>query len=78
MHAAWSAIRAPMGLHFREVYDRITLRRGKRIAIMPVAHRICAPIHILMRTHKVYCSSIEEEQRKLRFLTFGSLETERP
>jgi len=60
VQAAWSAVRTPMGSHFREVYDRIAARRGERIVSVAFAHRMRKLIYILIKKHKVYRSCNEE------------------
>ena len=76
MQAAWSAIRTPMGLHFREVYDRIAVRRGKRIAIVAVARKILELMYTLMKKHELYCYvTAEQRQRKLKLYKLDALQT---
>lgn len=77
VQAAWAAVRSPMGAHFRLVYDRISERRGKRIAIVAVARHMLELMYTLMTKHELYrfCSE-EERSRKLKFYKLGSLGTE--
>ena len=76
VQAAWSAVRTPMGSHFREVYDRIAARRGKRIAIVAVARRILELMYTLMRKHELYryCTQ-EQRQRKLKLYKLAPLQS---
>ncbi|OQB98542.1 MAG: Transposase IS116/IS110/IS902 family protein [Spirochaetes bacterium ADurb.Bin110] len=76
VQAAWSAVRTPMGSHFREVYDRIAARRGKRIAIVAVARKILELMYTLMKKHELYCyATAEQRQRKLKLYKLGSLQS---
>lgn len=68
VQAAWSAVRSPMGGHFRLVYDRIAERRGKRIAIVAVARHMLELMYTLVSKHELYRFCSEEERlRKLKF-----------
>lgn len=76
VQAAWAAVRSPMGVHFRVVYDRIAERRGKRIAIVAVARHMLELMYTLMSKHEMYHFCTEEERlRKLRFYKLSSLGT---
>jgi transposase len=76
VQAAWSAVRSPMGAHFRAVYDRIAERRGKRVAIVAVARHMLELMYTLIQKHEMYRFCSEEERRhKLKFYKLGSLGT---
>lgn len=76
VQAAWAAVRSPMGVHFRAVYDRIADRRGKRIAIVAVARHMLELMYTLSVKHELYRFCTQEERlKKLRFYKLGLLGT---
>ncbi len=68
VQSAWTAIRAPLGNPFRDVFERIAATRGKGIAIVAVGRRILELIYTLITRGEYYkYSSPAERQRKLKY-----------
>jgi transposase len=68
VQAAWAAIRAKTGGHFKEVYERIEAARGSSIAIVAVGRRILELMYTVLKTGEFYrYSPLAERLRKLRY-----------
>lgn len=66
VQAAWAAIRSSAGQVFRDVFERIKLRRGAAMAIVAIARRIVELMYSLPKKRELYRYGSEDDRcRKL-------------
>lgn len=67
--AAWGAIRSIEGGRFREMYERIKVRRGAKIAIVAVSRKMLELLYVMHTRQELYDGCVDHEKliKKMRF-----------